>query len=105
MNSAMKITFEVKQFHKPTFTSYTESQEIIKKLFQPPKDWNLELPFNVSFVFGDGTELMSKEVIDRVIDNRFTMIFTNPTVPEDYKKIQLKDVMDIEPNAFINLLR
>ena len=101
----MKITFEVKQFDKPTFTSFTESQDIIKKLFQPDKDWRLELPFNVSFVFGDDTELISKEVIDRVIDNRFTTIFGRPAVADDYKKIQMTDVMDIEPNAFINLLR
>ena len=102
----MKITMEVQQLEQPKFTSFNESQEIIKKLFTPSLKCDLQLPFNMCFVFGDGkTELTSKEVIDRVIDNRFTTIFTKPAGNEDYKKIQMKDVMNIEPNAFINLLK
>lgn len=66
---------------------------------------DLELPFNVIFVFSNGAELSSKEVIDLVIDNKFTRIFDKPARSEDAKKIQMKDVMDMEPNAFINLLR
>ena len=106
MNSEMKITMEVQQAHPPVFTSFTESQEIIKRLFTPNSKSDLKLPFNISFMFGDNqTELTSKELIDLVIDNRFTTLFSKPAGSKDSKKILMKDVLDIDPNAFVNLLR
>lgn len=105
MLSTMKIRFEVQQNELPSYTSTNESQEIIRRLFTFSLNSDLELPFNVIFVFGNGAELTSKEVIDLVIDNKFTRIFNKPAKSDDAKKIQMKDVIDMEPNAFINLLK